>query len=234
MTLHFEVLNLEPRKKGRSMRKLIPIVFLSLFTLLFTPATFADNHGKANHSKTDATVTKIQKYLHSLGYNPGQIDGLYGPLTRGAILEYQRDAMLPMDGKASRNLLMYMQEDYDRYYFDGYRHGNRHWNDWHQNRYSGSKLLRKYKDHSSCWNHWVYEDSPLIRRYGSHKDWRGHNPHHYNCNHCDHHKCNYCEKKKTYKKKLKKKKSCDCNKKEDKTFYWYHDRKYHYHPYRYR
>ncbi len=44
------------------------------------------------------TVADIQKKLFAEGYNPGAVDGVYGPKTRAAITQFQADNGLVADG----------------------------------------------------------------------------------------------------------------------------------------
>ncbi len=50
-------------------------------------------------------VRAIQTRLNELGIDPGPIDGLYGPKTRGAIMEFQQSRDLDVDGKISNQLI---------------------------------------------------------------------------------------------------------------------------------
>lgn len=51
----------------------------------------------APHVVTDKAIVAItQRRLSELGYNPGGDDGLFGPLTKGAILEFRHDHDLPL------------------------------------------------------------------------------------------------------------------------------------------
>lgn len=34
---------------------------------------------------------RIQEALHRLGYDPGPVDGIFGPLTRAAVRRFQQD-----------------------------------------------------------------------------------------------------------------------------------------------
>lgn len=52
----------------------------------------------------DSRVADIQWILLSKGYYNGNVDGIYGPKTRTAILNYQRDNGLEIDGLASELL----------------------------------------------------------------------------------------------------------------------------------
>jgi hypothetical protein len=50
-------------------------------------------------------VASVQTELQRLGYNPGAVDGTYGPATRRALLDYQRDTGLPVTGEIDSNTL---------------------------------------------------------------------------------------------------------------------------------
>ena len=51
---------------------------------------------------TGPEVKKLQKKLKALGLNPGLIDGDYGPATKAAVREFQRNSGLPADGIAGQ------------------------------------------------------------------------------------------------------------------------------------
>jgi Putative peptidoglycan binding domain len=53
-------------------------------------------------------VYSIQTSLARLGYDPGPADGLYGERTADAISQYQHANRLPVDGRASPQLLNIM------------------------------------------------------------------------------------------------------------------------------
>lgn len=59
---------------------------------------------------TSGLTTRVQRRLTDLGYQPGPIDGLMGPRTRGAIRRFQADAGLPTDGRISKKLLALLEE----------------------------------------------------------------------------------------------------------------------------
>jgi len=44
-----------------------------------------------NRMPPDQVIANVQASLQQQGYYHGQVDGLIGPLTRGAIADYQRD-----------------------------------------------------------------------------------------------------------------------------------------------
>jgi peptidoglycan hydrolase-like protein with peptidoglycan-binding domain len=56
-----------------------------------------------------AYLRGIQKELRAHGYNAGPVDGRMGPRTAAAIRRYQRDAGLPVDGVASKELLDHLK-----------------------------------------------------------------------------------------------------------------------------
>jgi len=43
-------------------------------------------------------VRELQTKLQSLGYNVGPIDGIFGPLTEKAVMQFQRDNNIKVDG----------------------------------------------------------------------------------------------------------------------------------------
>ncbi len=43
-------------------------------------------------------VEMLQRILLSIGYNPGPIDGIFGPLTQMAVIQFQMDNGLVPDG----------------------------------------------------------------------------------------------------------------------------------------
>jgi peptidoglycan hydrolase-like protein with peptidoglycan-binding domain len=57
------------------------------------------------HPSPDVTVQAIQQRLNELGYDAGSADGLPGGRTRAAIMAFQRDIGIAVDGVASQALL---------------------------------------------------------------------------------------------------------------------------------
>ncbi len=55
-------------------------------------------------------VAKIQRALKKIGFDPGPIDNVAGVRTRKAILAYQRNYGLKLDGKASLELLQHLRK----------------------------------------------------------------------------------------------------------------------------
>ena len=56
-----------------------------------------------------AYIVAIQEELVAHGYRAGAADGVVGRKTRAAIRRYQRDAGLPIDGKATKELLDHLK-----------------------------------------------------------------------------------------------------------------------------
>jgi hypothetical protein len=63
----------------------------------------------SSRQSTDTTVRDIQRKLNELGYDSGVVDGLMGRRTRSAIMEFQRDSGLPVDGLATDALLRQLE-----------------------------------------------------------------------------------------------------------------------------
>lgn len=58
----------------------------------------------------DETVRTVQQKLNELGYNAGPADGLMGPRTRAAIVEFQQDRGLAVTGTANQTLVSQLQQ----------------------------------------------------------------------------------------------------------------------------
>lgn len=56
-----------------------------------------------------AAVSRVQAALSRLGYDPGPVDGVYGPKTEQAIRLYQRNHGLREDGRATASLAQHME-----------------------------------------------------------------------------------------------------------------------------
>jgi peptidoglycan hydrolase-like protein with peptidoglycan-binding domain len=70
----------------------------------------ADNGYRTDSRALNRTETMdLQWNLAVHGYDPGPADGVAGPRTRAAIEQYQIDAQLPVDGRASAALLDHLQ-----------------------------------------------------------------------------------------------------------------------------
>ncbi len=54
-------------------------------------------------------VAELQVRLAQLGFNPGRIDGIFGPLTAGALSEFQRNCGLEANGTVTKETLQALQ-----------------------------------------------------------------------------------------------------------------------------
>ena len=73
------------------------------------PATGLVQRAQATTSTEAAYILGIQKELLAHGYKAGPVDGVAGPRTRAAIREYQSDAGLTADGRATKQLLDHLK-----------------------------------------------------------------------------------------------------------------------------
>ena len=52
----------------------------------------------ARHMQTGDDVATLQRRLHEMGFDPGRIDGMFGPETERALREFQHNVGIPSDG----------------------------------------------------------------------------------------------------------------------------------------
>ncbi len=55
-------------------------------------------------------IRKLQKYLTALGYQPGPIDGIAGPQTQTALMEFQSDSGRSADGRFTRDIFAALKQ----------------------------------------------------------------------------------------------------------------------------
>ena len=72
-----------------------------------TPNTASSS---AAGSARNDMVMRVQQGLDQLGYDPGPVDGLYGPKTTDAIRRYQGDHGLLTDGRATAELVEHIEQ----------------------------------------------------------------------------------------------------------------------------
>jgi hypothetical protein len=58
----------------------------------------------------NARVARLQRFLIELGYDPGPVDGLYGPQTAAAVRDYQRQTQLPITGLVTEELVKHARQ----------------------------------------------------------------------------------------------------------------------------
>ncbi len=64
-------------------------------------------------------VTRLQQTLKSAGFNPGGVDGVFGPKTRAAVLAFQRARGITVDGKVGPQTSQQLFGSRDSKYWDG-------------------------------------------------------------------------------------------------------------------
>lgn len=64
----------------------------------YTPVQGSSSYSQEEPSRGDPTVFAYQQRLRDLGYDPGPIDGRYGPMTQRAVRDFQADNGLAVDG----------------------------------------------------------------------------------------------------------------------------------------
>lgn len=84
------------------MRKILKLVLCLCiaFSLMFTTAFALSKIGSRSEE-----VRKIQTALRDRGYFTSNIDGIFGTLTKNAVINFQRDNGLTPDGIAGKNTL---------------------------------------------------------------------------------------------------------------------------------
>lgn len=83
----------------------------SLGSGLSRPETAASTSASGQSSRESRSTREVQALLAQLGYSPGPTDGLYGPRTKAAIQEFQRDKGMRADGEISASLRMRLMEE---------------------------------------------------------------------------------------------------------------------------
>ncbi len=79
------------------MKKLIKVLFISIIMMVvFTSSAFAQS--SLSVGSRGSEVTTLQNNLKSLNYQVGPVDGSFGPKTKGAVISFQRDTKISVDG----------------------------------------------------------------------------------------------------------------------------------------
>ena len=58
-----------------------------------------------NDLEPGEVIARVQAELQRLGYDPGAVDGDFGPATREAVLDFQQDNGLPVTGEIDEDTL---------------------------------------------------------------------------------------------------------------------------------
>lgn len=67
--------------------------------------------GSANWQNDKDLVRRVQSQLKQSGYEVGPVDGIYGPRTRQALVDFQKDKGMQASGQIDQNLLAEMKID---------------------------------------------------------------------------------------------------------------------------
>ena len=89
-------------------RKYKPDIFLSrpvVFYHSFVSGNRLNDEGFVKNIKLKAEITSLQRLLTKKGYSPGPVDGVWGPRSRQALLQYQEANGLQKTGKPGREVI---------------------------------------------------------------------------------------------------------------------------------
>ena len=114
-----QAINLEtqkPKKQNRFISITIILVLLVGVTSILaaeyiTPYIAPEQKSVQTLSKygsTGSEVRQVQTKLKSLGYYKGSVDGIYGTATKNAVMAFQRNCGLKVDGIAGPKTLLYL------------------------------------------------------------------------------------------------------------------------------
>jgi hypothetical protein len=96
------------------MRRTLPVLAATALSLTITAGAQAAEYGsrtlKVGSSGSD--VRALQGYLDSAGYDT-DVDGQFGPATRGSVMEFETDEGRRANGKASRSEQLLVRERAD-------------------------------------------------------------------------------------------------------------------------
>ncbi len=89
-------------------RKYKPDIFLSrpvVFYHSFVSGNRLNDESFVKNIKLKAEITSLQRLLTKKGYSPGPVDGVWGPRSRQALLQYQEANGLQETGKPGREVI---------------------------------------------------------------------------------------------------------------------------------
>jgi hypothetical protein len=106
------------------------IILFCVISIAFSAELVDTTQAQDNWKTHREDVRMIQKYLNKEGYDIGNIDGLLGAKTNGAILAYQAEKDLPTNGKITEELVarilshVKVPEDFFIWYSSGPAHAD--------------------------------------------------------------------------------------------------------------
>lgn len=87
----------------KNLKTIICVAIISLLLVGQTIGVFADTYyGLLKYGSRGTGVVKLQQVLKTKGYSPGAADGVYGTMTKNAVIRFQRANGLLVDGIAGR------------------------------------------------------------------------------------------------------------------------------------
>jgi len=87
----------------KNLKVIICITIISLLLIGQTIGVFADTYyGLLKYGSRGTGVVKVQQALKAKGYSLGAADGIYGTMTKNAVIRFQRASGLQADGIAGR------------------------------------------------------------------------------------------------------------------------------------
>ncbi|OLP19757.1 hypothetical protein BST81_04280 [Leptolyngbya sp. 'hensonii'] len=92
----YESSSLSPDIPATSSQRHRVWAIAAALTVLLNPLSQAK--ATVRYGDRSPTVRQVQQALVHLGFNPGEIDGIFGPQTEAAVLRFQRVQGLPQDG----------------------------------------------------------------------------------------------------------------------------------------
>jgi len=84
----------------------------AIAALVCTSPVFAHGRGRGHAGR--ANVEHVQQKLQDAGYDPGSIDGRFGPRTRAALKSFQRANDLEASGRLDRQTLSALGIEHER------------------------------------------------------------------------------------------------------------------------
>lgn len=77
-------------------------------------STIGNVHRVLKKGATGEDVAELQKKLEALGYNTGPIDGSFGSITEAAVIQYQKDKQLVVDGVVGNQTWTSVDAEYEK------------------------------------------------------------------------------------------------------------------------
>lgn len=87
----------------KNLKIIICVIIISLLLIGQAAGVFADTYyGLLKFGSRGTAVVKLQQALKEKGYATGPVDGIYGKMTENAVIKFQQDNHLRIDGISGR------------------------------------------------------------------------------------------------------------------------------------